>query len=131
VLSTLDLGFANVHSLLKTTKQEGKLMSMAISYVSQWLNCDPARVGERDNNNNKLPLRNDFLPALQERCRDTAKEQSIKLQEQLLKYVRDNSGNFTSLVIGHFLHEYLDSNRDAYTQRFEHQAWRNMLILVV
>jgi hypothetical protein len=129
VLSTPDLGFANVHSLLKTTKQEGKVMSMVMSHVGQWLNRDPARVGERDNN--KPPLRNDFLPALRERCRDTAEKQSIQLQEQLLRYVRDKSSDFTSPAVVHFLHEYPDSNGDAYAKRFEHQAWRDILVLVV
>ena len=128
-LSTPDLGFANVHSLLKTTKQEGKVMSIVMSHVGQWLNRNPARVGERDNN--KPPLRNDFLPALREGCRDTAEEKSIQLQGQLLRYVRDKSSDFTSPAVAHFLHEYPDSNRDGYAKRFEHQAWRDILILVV
>ncbi|KAF2478399.1 uncharacterized protein BDR25DRAFT_338948 [Lindgomyces ingoldianus] len=75
VLSRPDLGFANVHSLLKTTKQEGKVMSIVIAHISRWLNRDPARVGERDK---------DVLPGLRERYGDVAEKQSIKLQEQVL-----------------------------------------------
>ncbi|KAF2462913.1 uncharacterized protein BDR25DRAFT_247182 [Lindgomyces ingoldianus] len=129
VLSTPDLGFADVHSLLKTTKQEGKVMSIVMSHVGQWLNRDPARVGERDNN--KPLLRKDLLPALREKCGDDAEKQSIKLQERLLGYVRDKMSDFTSPAMEHYLHEYPDNTRDAYAKRFEHQAWRDMLILVV
>ncbi|KAF2474018.1 uncharacterized protein BDR25DRAFT_352496 [Lindgomyces ingoldianus] len=124
-----NLGFADVHSLLKTTKQEGKVMSIVMSHVCQWLNRDPARVGERDNN--KPLLRKDFLPALREKCGDDAEKQSIKLQERLLGYVRDKMSDFTSPGMEHYLHEYPDNARDAYAKRFEHQAWRDMLILVV
>ncbi|KAF2463236.1 uncharacterized protein BDR25DRAFT_362954 [Lindgomyces ingoldianus] len=95
--------FADVHSLLKTTKQEGKVMSIVMSYVCQWLNRDPARVSKRDNN--KPLLRKDFLPALREKCGDDAEKQSIKLQERLLGYVRDKMSDFTSPGIEHYLHD--------------------------
>ena len=130
VLSTPALRFPDFHSLLKTTKQEGKVMSVVISHVGQWLNREPTRVGERDNN--KPPLRNDFLPALRKKSGEDADKLSIKLQEQLLRYVRDNISDFTRPAVEHYLREYPgNNNKDAYAKRFEHQAWRDVLVLVV
>jgi hypothetical protein len=129
VLSTPDLSFADVHSLLKTTKQEGKVMSTVMAHVGQWTNREPTRVAERDNN--KPPLRNDLLPALRERYGEDAEEQSIELQEQLLGYVRENIGGFTGPAVEHYLHEYPSGNGDAYAKRFEHRAWKDILVLVI
>ncbi|KAF2174792.1 hypothetical protein K469DRAFT_770346 [Zopfia rhizophila CBS 207.26] len=129
VLSTPDLSFADVHSLLKTTKKEGKVMSVVVSHVGQWLNRDPARVIERDNN--KPPLRNDFLPALRERYGEGAEKHSIELQERLLVYIRNNIDEFTRPIVEHYLHEYPSGNSDAYAERFEHEVWKDILILVV
>jgi hypothetical protein len=49
-----DLSFFDIYSLLKTTKQEGKVMSIIIFYISYWLNYNPIKVTEC--NNNKPPL---------------------------------------------------------------------------
>ena len=62
MLLRLDLSFLDIYSLLKITKQEGKVISIIISYISQWLNCNPIKVAKCDNN--KPPLQNDLVLAL-------------------------------------------------------------------
>jgi hypothetical protein len=128
-LSRPDLSFPNIHSLLKTTKQEGKVMSIVMSHVGQWLNRNPAKVAERDSN--KPPLRNDLIPALQERHGEKADEQSLGLQNRVLEYVRDNIGEFTCPIMEHYLQEYPYGDGTAYTKRFEHESWKGVLIIVL
>ncbi len=129
MLSRPDLSFPNIHSLLKTTKQEGKVMSIVLSHVGQWLNRNPAKVAERDSN--KPPLRNDLVPALQQRHGEKADEQSLELQNRVLEYVRDNIGEFACPMIEHYLQEYPYGDGTAYTKRFEHESWKGVLIIVL
>ena len=67
-----DLSFLDIYSLLKTTKQEEKVMSIVMSHIGQWLNCNPTKIAECDNN--KPPLQNDLVPALQKRYNKKADE---------------------------------------------------------
>lgn len=129
VLLRPDLSFPDIHSLLKITKQEGKVMSTVMSHVGQWLNRNPTKVAERDNN--KPPLRNDLVPALRERHGEKADEQSLELQNRVLEYVRDNIGEFTCPTVEHYLQEYPHGDGTAYTKRFEHEAWKGVLIIVL
>lgn len=129
VLSRPDLSFPDIHSLLKTTKQEGKVMSIVMSHVSQWLNRNPTKVAERDNN--KPLLRNDLVPALRERHGEKADEQSVELQNRVLEYVRDNIGEFTCPTVENYLQEYPHGDGTAYTKRFEHETWKGVLIIVL
>jgi hypothetical protein len=110
--------FFDIQTLLKTTKQEGKLMSTVMAHVSQWINREPTRVADRDNN--KPPLRRDLVPGLREKYGDEAEEKSIVLQRQLLDYVRCHTKDFTSATMDHFLHEYPDTHDDKYVERFKH-----------
>ncbi|KAF2178765.1 hypothetical protein K469DRAFT_598717, partial [Zopfia rhizophila CBS 207.26] len=54
VVTTSRITFPDVHGLLKTTKDEGRIMMRVMSYVVQWLNPNPTKVGDRENN--KPPL---------------------------------------------------------------------------
>jgi hypothetical protein len=49
-----DFSFLDIYFFLKTIKQEGKVMSIIIFYIGQWLNCNFIKVAECDNN--KPPL---------------------------------------------------------------------------
>jgi hypothetical protein len=49
-------------------------MSIVMSYVSYWMNAEPEKVLERDNN--KPALRKDLVSALQVRCSDKADDKS-------------------------------------------------------
>jgi len=122
------LKFPDVHALLKTTKQEGRTMSLIVSHVGQWLNRDPAKVGEREGN--KPPLRNDFLPALREKYGDGAELQSVQLQQNVLAYTRQHMAEFTDPTIEHYLNEYPSAGVDVYGKRFEYAAWKGLIFTV-
>ena len=120
--------FLNIQALLKTTKQEGKLMSIVMSHVSQWVNKDPNKVLDRDNN--KPLLRADLIPALRAKYGDKADEKSRVLEQRILNNVRKNASEFTSVTLEHYLHEYSGADGDAYGARFGHKVWRDVLSLV-
>jgi hypothetical protein len=129
LVSKPDYRFFDIQALLKTTKQEGKLMSTVISHVSQWMNAEPTKVADRDNN--KPPLRNDLIPCLCEKYGEEAENMSIVLQQQLLDYVRCHVKDFTSTTMDHYLHEYPDTHNNKYAVRFEHAGWQTLLSLVL
>lgn len=123
-----DLIFPDIHGLLKTTKQEGKVMSLVVMHVGHWLNRDLVKAGERESN--KPQLRMDFLPALRQAGRVETDEESIELQKLVLRHVKTNMAELTSKAIERYLHEFPTDDGTAYTQRFRHECWRKLLSLV-
>jgi hypothetical protein len=99
-----------------------------MSHVSQWVNREPEKVVDRDNN--KPALRKDLIPALQARYGDKADETSRVLKQRILNNVRTNANNFTSTTLEHYLHEYPGADGNAYGVRFRHKVWRDVLSLV-
>jgi hypothetical protein len=128
VLSELGRQFIDIQALLKTTKQEGKLMSMVMSHVSHWMNAEPEKVSERDNN--KPALRKDLVAALRVRCGDKADDESRALQQAVLHHVREKAKDFTSTALEHYLHEYPSGDDEAYGARFKQEVWRKVLSIV-
>ena len=128
VLSEPGRRFIDIQALLKTTKQEGKLMSIVMSHVALWVNAEPEKVADRDNN--KPALRKDLVPALRAKYGDMANNESRGLQQAVLKYVHENAKDFTSTVLEHYLHEYPSGDDEAYGTRFKHEVWREVLSIV-
>lgn len=128
VFSNPTMPFANVHALLKTTSREGKVMRTIMSHVGQWLNREPFLVTDRASD--KPPLRNDLVPALRNRYPDDADAQSIELQRQILTFVQERMAQFTQVTVEPLLDIYPLNAVDTYKDRFEHDAWRDLLILV-
>jgi hypothetical protein len=120
--------FMDIQALLKTTKQEGKLISAVMSHVRQWLTKEPKKVSDRDNN--KPALRKDLVPALRANYSDEANNKSRVLQQIILDHVRENAKGFTSTPLEHYLHEYPSGGCDAYGARFKHEVRRNALSIV-
>jgi hypothetical protein len=120
VLSEPGRRFIDIQALLKTTKQEGKLMSIVMSYVGQWMNTEPEKVSDCDNN--KPALRKDLVPALRVRYGDKADDESLVLQRAVLNYVRENAKDFNSHTLEHFLHEYLSRDDEVYSAQFKHKV---------
>lgn len=128
VTSAPDDAFVDVQTVIKTCKQEGKVMSIVMNHVGQWMNYESERVVERSSN--KPPLRTSFVPCLQEKYQQDAERQSIILEKQVLDYVRENPKDLTSSALEHLLHEYPES--PSYAKRFEHsRLWRDLLVLVL
>lgn len=128
VFSNPTMPFPNVHVLLKTTPREGKVMRTIMSHVGQWLNREPFLVTDRASD--KPPLRKDLIPALRERYPDDADVQSIELQRQILAFVQERMAQFTQVTVEPLLDIYPLNAVDTYKDRFEHDAWRDLLILV-
>jgi hypothetical protein len=123
-----DLIFPDIHGLLKTTKQEGKVMSLVVMHVGHWLNRNLVKAGERESN--KPQLRMDFLPALRQAYRDEADKESMELQRLVLLHVKTNLTELTKKAIERYLHEFPTDDGTAYTQRFQHECWHKLLRLV-
>ena len=128
VLSQLERRFIDIQALLKTTKQDGKLMSIVMSHVVQWINPEPKKVVDRDNN--KPQLRKDLIPALRAKYGDEADDQSRTLQQAVLEHVRENVKDFNSTTLQQYLHEYPGTDDKAYSIRFKHEVWRKVLSIV-
>lgn len=121
--------FFDIQTFLKITKLDGKLMSIVISHVGQWMSQEPTKVADRDNN--KPPLRTDLVPGLRAKYGEEAESKSKLLQQELLDYVRDNTTEFNSTTLEHYLHEYPNGHSEGYGTRFEHTVWENLLSIVV
>jgi hypothetical protein len=121
--------FPDIHALLKTSKQDGKTMSVIMAHVGQWLNREPFRVTDRGSN--KPPLRQDLLPGLRSRYGDDdAEAKSIDLQGNVLEFVREHVRPLTDPSIAHFLEQFPHDHPAAYVERFEHDPWRGLLAVV-
>ena len=102
-------------------------MSLVISHVGHWLNSSPALVGDRENN--KPPLRKDFLPSLANRHGDEADKQSILLQRKIALFSRTRLKDLTDIVREPILNQ-LPDGKEGYEKRFSHQVWRDLFELV-
>ena len=98
-----DLGIALAEGVA-VLKNEGRVMSQVMSHVGYWLNGSPAIIGDRENN--KGPLRKDFLPALTKRYGDEADRESILLQKEVLSFSRNRFKDFTDIVCDPFLNQF-------------------------
>jgi len=147
VRGTLRVRFVDVHGLLETSKDEARIMVQVLNHVVAWLNPSPTLVHDR-RDNNKPPLWNDLVPALQ-RCTEEriqsaarrlnsevnthtgAEAAAVLLQQEVLGYVRENALAFKSPTTK----QYLDSmpastDEPAYAQRFLDLAWGHVLTIV-
>lgn len=128
VVTDSRLTFPNIDELLKVKKEHGKVMSAVMAHVGQWLNREPYRVADRSSN--KPPLRQDLLPALEQRYGADADQQSRELQMQVLTFVRQRMHEFTHPTMEPYLNAYPHGHVDTYVERFEHECWRDLLVLV-
>lgn len=104
-------------------------MSIVVLHVCQWLNKEPTKVTDRENN--KPLLRKDLVPGLNQKYGAEAEGKSIVLQQLLLDYVRGYTKDFTGTAIDHYLHEFPDTAEEKYIVRFEHTGWQSLLSLVL
>jgi hypothetical protein len=86
----------DIHPLLKAVKREGKVVSSVMLHVVWWLNPNPTVPKDRENY--KPSFRLDFLPALTTRYKDKdlADEASIKLERDIVLFVRSRYADLTS-----------------------------------
>ena len=128
VLSKPQYTYTDILALLKTTKQEGKLMRTVMSHISQWVDGESVQVSDRDNN--KPALCKGLVPALRRKHGDRADETSVLLQQEVLDYVRVTAHVWTSTDLEHYLREEPSADSGAYGARFHHKVWREVLSIV-
>lgn len=141
--------FSKLQSLLKTTKEEGKIMMMVMTHVVTWLNPIPTVVINMRQNNKPL-LREDLKPALQ-KLANTRLEQaavndksstywshhngltssleleSIVLEKLILDFVREEMAVFKSPHMMASLEEYSSDDLETYGKRFATKPWDKLL----
>ncbi|KAJ4211589.1 hypothetical protein NW759_012500 [Fusarium solani] len=144
------LVFPNFQKLLKTTKEEGRIMMQVLTHVVAWLNPNPTVIIDKRQNNKPL-IREDLKPAIRERqltplFRDgksniymntgtMGKENrsvqleklSIQLEKAVLDAVRDQMASFKSVVIKDSLSIFPDDGKDGYQKRFANKPWKKVL----
>lgn len=121
-----ELQFPDVETWLKMTKDEGKLISVVMTHIGQWLHEQPYAVRDRSSSN-KPNLRADFIPALKERHGTRAEEVSITLQRDIAMLVRTRASDLTNSTVKHWVDEYLHGHPNTYCDRFQHEAWLQIL----
>lgn len=142
------LRFVDVQSLLRTSREDGRVMVQVLGHVVAWLNPKPTQVHDK-RDNNKPPLWKDLVPGLQacseEQIRSGARRLRTEgdvpsgaegaarlLQQEVLEFVRNNAAAFK----GAATKQYLDrlpgaAGEPLYAQRFLDQApWAGVLAMV-
>lgn len=144
------LVFPNVQKLLKTTKEEGRIMTQVLIHVVAWLNPNPTVIIDKRQNNKPL-IREDLKSAIRERQLPSlfraensnsdmntgimgGKDQStqleklsIQLEKAVLDVVRDQMDLFKSVAIKVSLSIFPDDEKNEYRERFANKAWKKVL----
>ncbi|WAO91830.1 Hypothetical protein NCS54_00931300 [Fusarium falciforme] len=144
------LVFPNVQKLLKTTKEEGRIMAQVLTHVVAWLNPNPTVIIDKRQNNKPL-IREDLKPVIRERqltslFRDgnsssgvnagtMGKEDqstqletlSVQLEKAVLDAVRDQMASFKSVATKDSLSIFPNDDKDGYQKRFANKPWKKVL----
>ena len=136
--------FPDVRALLRTSKEEGRMMIQVLTHVVIWLNPKPVAVFDRRRKNKKL-LREDLVLELE--CLrptaepgvtapgsvDSSEALSVQLEREVLDFTRQRIGELKTPVVGDFLEVMPDPAADdhaRYAGRFEWDFWVSLLALV-
>ncbi|RSL74742.1 hypothetical protein CEP53_000009 [Fusarium sp. AF-6] len=144
------LVFPDVQKLLKTTKEEGRIMMQVLTHVVAWLNPSPTVIIDKRQNNKPL-IREDLKPAIwqiqaasQSRDGNNKNEAnsetiwkegqstqletlSIQLEKVVLDVVRDHMRLFKSVAIKNSLSIFPDDDKDGYQERFANEPWKKVV----
>ncbi|KAF7561207.1 hypothetical protein G7046_g2927 [Stylonectria norvegica] len=136
----LETRFPDVQRLLKTTKEEGKIMMQVMTHVVAWVNPRPAVVMDRRENNKPL-IREDLIPVLKfttglhwkaggdnVSSEDSLLEQrSIDLERRVLVAVGDGMALFKTPAAKASLEVFPTDHENDYGQRFTTEPWKIVL----
>ncbi|RSM02009.1 hypothetical protein CDV31_011092 [Fusarium ambrosium] len=144
------LVFPDVQKLLKTTKEEGRIMMQVLTHVVAWLNPSPTVIIDKRQNNKPL-IREDLKPAIwqiqaasqlgdgnnnselnsgtiwKEGQSTQLETLSIQLEKAVLDAVRDHMHLFKSVAIKNSLSILPDDDKDGYQERFANEPWKKVL----
>ncbi|KAL0929315.1 uncharacterized protein CTRU02_215768 [Colletotrichum truncatum] len=146
------VSFANVHRLIRLSKEEGRALAVVLTHVVTWLNVDAqARATLPRRDNNKPPLRKDIIPVLgqisqevilQAKQRVSRKLQfantfsdaemgSVLLQQEVLEYTLENLDAFRGPAAKALMDQpFADKRHAEYGARFHHPAWGGILHII-
>jgi hypothetical protein len=85
VVGSPEATFEDLSQLTKNWRRKGKVISSVMSHVCRWLNYRPSSVGERDNN--KPPLRDEFLMVLRPQHGRKASAEALLLEREITRFV--------------------------------------------
>lgn len=145
------LPFPDVQALLKTSKDEGRVMMQVMTHVVAWLNPKPFDVRKHHRKNNKPLLREDLKPELREALRQRQRRSagdaaegamlaplagsdeeevealSITLERQVLDRVRLDMAFYKSTVGRASIDASPSKDADGYGERFIDSPWKDVL----
>ncbi|KAH0558744.1 hypothetical protein GP486_004613 [Trichoglossum hirsutum] len=124
-----DLVFEDLSHSMKRIRQEGKMISLIMTHVSGWLNYKPYQV-VNEHVNNKPPIRDSFILALRVKDDRTATEESLSLQNDIIRFVAERGADLNNPAISQFLNELPDNPDCNYIERFRAEVWRDLLVVV-
>ncbi|KPM41002.1 hypothetical protein AK830_g5533 [Neonectria ditissima] len=143
-----DMVFSDVQKMLKTTKEEGRIMMQVMTHVISWLNPYPAVVMDKRENNKPL-LRESLKPILQDMAvapqqgeeingveatasvtEDWAvrvERESIDLEKRILNTVQQEMAKFKTPSIKASLNILPADGGNDYAKRFTEEPWKAVL----
>ncbi|KAI9799287.1 MAG: hypothetical protein M1833_004165 [Piccolia ochrophora] len=127
VLEHPNVVYCDPRVTIKEIRGIGATVAAIMMHVSRWVNVNPARFSDREDN--KPPLREDFCPALKMAKGGDPKRSALELQQAVFHFVRDRMHELTNEAIAWLLNDY-DVSRDEYADRFDHLVWRDLLVMV-
>ncbi|KFY65503.1 hypothetical protein V496_02533, partial [Pseudogymnoascus sp. VKM F-4515 (FW-2607)] len=121
VLDNAGQEYIDIQALLRTGRRDGKILLELISHVTRWINCEPTKVMDRENN--KPQLWRDFIPALTIEHDRRAPRKSCDLQREIFACAEGRMDQLEGSLGG-------DISDDTYIERFRSPAWRDILMTV-
>lgn len=132
--------FPDICKMLKTKKDDVKLMSQVLEHVVLWLNRNPIALYDNTRKNRPL-LREDFVPYLEqhmpivreengEAFTETSEEASIRLEREVLDFARHRITELEQPGVSKCLEVFPDEHVDedtVYAERFNWEFWRDLL----
>ncbi|KAL5345473.1 hypothetical protein ACLOAV_009223 [Pseudogymnoascus australis] len=107
VLDNAGQEYIDIQALLRRGRRDGKILSELMSHVTQWINCEPTKVMDRENN--KLQL--------------GAPRRSRELQQELFAVAEGRLDQLEGSFGG-------DISNDTYLERFRSPVWADILMTV-
>lgn len=121
VLDNAGQEYIDIQALLRRGRRDGKILSELMSHVTRWINCEPTKVMDRENN--KPQLWRDFIPAMSTEHDSGAPRRSRELQRELFAVAEGRLDQLEGSFGG-------DISDDTYLERFRSPVWADILMTV-
>ena len=116
----------DVSAMLRTSRSDGRAMSQVMCHIVQWLNPQPSKIADRENN--KPPLWREFVAPLKGSFGDQAEARSRELQRQIFKVAGGRIDELTEGNASPYLSKLPSEEGQAYLERFGSPIWKDILV---